>query len=229
MSRKLTLTFLIILVLFLLGMSFYYVKTNVFDKPTFLTVVGEGKAKTDPELAQFTLSLAATGKTSFDAMEAEKNLRQKIITLLTGLYNIEKADLQVSYPRVSVSSSGNTIYYSSVNSINVKFKRLGNFDAAIEKLYQLGNVNVSNIILTTENPRDLEDQAISKAFADGKERAEKMAQSAGKNLGRLVSVTGQQTQAVGTITREASTEKGSEAAPGQIEITRNVTLVYEMR
>lgn len=233
---KLKLAILILTIVILVGATFY-LKTTLFDsQPTLLTVVGEGKVKASPELAQFTITYLATSSLPTDALEEEKNFRQRIITLLTGLYEVGRADLQVSYPRVLTTNTTGKLTYQAGNTIDVKFKKLSSLDAAISKLYQVGNTNISvdNIVFTTSNPRDLEDQAISEAFKDGMIRAEKMARASGKRLGKLVSVAGQQTQAVGTVTTEAGKIGGfadttNPALPGQIEITRNITLVYDLR
>ena len=96
------------------------------------------------------------------------------------------------------------------------------------KLYDIGAIAISSIVFTTNNPRDLEDQAINKALVDAQMRAQKMADASGARLGRLVSMNGQQTQAVGTITRETNKLNDITATTGQIEITRTLTLVYEL-
>lgn len=216
------------------GLIFHFKNSS----PTLLTVIGEGRAKSPPEMAQFTITYIVEGSVPVETLAAEKNLRQKIITLLTGIYGVEQGDLQISYPKIAATTSvTGKVRYQGANTIDVKFKKLASLDEAINKLYQTGDINiaVSNFVFTTTNPRDLEDQAINEAMKDGMIRAEKIARASGKNLGRLVTVAGQQTQAVGTVSTDISKTQGVAASagttsqPGQIELTRNVSLVYELR
>lgn len=212
-----------------------YAKSTYLDSQTVLTVSGEGRAKASPELAQFTVTYATSSAAATDALNGEKNFRQKIITLLSDLYEVNQSDMQISYPSIvpSASSSGGIIY-QAVNAINVNFKKLTSLDEAIGKLYQINNLSISNLIFTTNNARDLEDEAMKEAVKDGEIRAGKLAQAGGKHLGKLLSVTAQQTQAVGTVSTEAGKAQSgfpgvaTAALPGQIQITRNVTLVYQL-
>lgn len=202
----------------------YYYKANIIDvKPALLSVVGEGKVKANPEFAQFTISYVSTGTSSAETLASEKKLRQSIISLLTDSFSVQQSDIQVSYPSLAPVAVSSGIVYQAVNTLNVNFKKLSSLDDAIAQLYLLKNLSVANVILTTNNSRDLEDQAISQAVTDGSTRAQKMAQASGKKLGKLVSVTGQQTQAVGTL----STQAGNSGL-GQFELIRTVSLVYEL-
>ncbi len=219
----------VIILIFLLFLSItvsfgYLFKINNPDtKPALLSVVGEGKVKANPELAQFTISYVSTGTSSAETLASEKKLRQSIIDLLKNSFAVAPNDIQVSYPSLSPVAISSGIAYQAVNTLNINFKKLTSMDEAIAKLYELKNLSVANVILTTNNSRDLEDQAITQAVIDGSTRAQKMAQASGKKLGKLVSVTGQQTQAVGTLTTQAGN-----SGLGQFELTRTVSLVYEL-
>lgn len=208
---------------------------NTGSRPTQLTISGEGKAKAPPELVQFTVSFVAGGTTAEEATNNEKTMRQTIITLLTDQYGVATSDIQASYPRIVpvTGTTNTTVTYQAVNTLDVNFKNLKILDEAVNKFYKLGNLTISNVVFTTANARDLEDQANNLAYSDAKMRAEKMAQAAGKRLGKLVAVSGTQMQAVGTVSSDVSIQKGPQGfitgtVPGQIQIIRNVTLVYEL-
>lgn len=207
-------------------------------KPTLLTVVGEGKSEKAPEVAQFTIAYLVSGQTVSSALDAEKNMRQSIIALLIGNYAVQNADIQVAYPKVVAANTAGGVNYQVVNSLDVSFGKISLFDDAISKLYQLGGkeISISNIIFTTKNPRDLENEALANAFKDAQTSAGKMAAAAGKSLSRLVSIAGSQTQAVGTLTTQANNsgtqvnpQGQTTSTPGVIKIVRNMTLVYELR
>lgn len=223
-SKAVVIVLTILLVLTLLITGIYYLKTNTSDtKPALLSVVGEGKVKANPEFAQLTISFVSTGTSSAETLASEKNLRQSIISLLTDSFSVQQSDIQISYPSLAPVNISTGIAYQAVNTLSVNFKKLSSLDDAIAQLYLLKNLSVTNVILTTNNSRDLEDRAISQAITDGTTRAQKMALASGKKLGKLVSVTGQQTQVVGTL----STQAGNSGL-GQFELTRTVSLVYEL-
>ncbi len=234
-NKAVIIILIVLLILTLLITTGYYIKSNSSDsKPTLLSVVGEGKVKANPELAQFTISYVSTATSSAETLTSEKKLRQSIISLLTDSFAVLPSDIQVSYPNLSPVAISTGIAYQAVNTLNINFNKLSSLDEAIAKLYELKNLSVTNVILTTNNSRDLEDQAITQAVIDGSTRAQKMAQASGKKLGKLVSVSGQQTQAVGTLTTQAgnsprTTTGGTTlTALGPFELTRNVSLVYEL-
>lgn len=226
-------TILVVLALALVVSIFgnIYIATYKNYNPSVITVVGEGKVKTAPQLVQFNISYATTSSTAQNALNLEKIMRQKIINLL-GAYGVSTSDVQVAYPQAGAVQVGNGISYQAANTLIVKMKQVQNIDQLINQLYTLGSLTVNNIVFTTSDPRAFEDQAITQAVQDGMARAQKLAATSGRKLGRLVSITGQQTQAVGTVTRDAGSTTGTNtgtATPGQIEITRDVSLVYELQ
>ena len=204
-----------------------------FDQKPVITVSGEGIAKAAPDLASFTITFASSSPYATEALSSEKTLRQSIVTTLTSLYGVDPVDMQVSFPQLTPArGASGELTYQAVNSLDVKFRMITSIDEAVAVLYKIDNLNVSNLVFTTNNARDLEDQAMKAAVADGKVRADKLAEASGKRLGRMVSLSAGQTQAVGTVATEVSKFDAQNPMagliPGQIQLTRNVTLVYEV-
>lgn len=207
-------------------------------KTTLLTVTGEGNAEKSPEVVKFTVAYSSKDTTSTKALEAEKTTRQNLLTLLTGNFGVTDQDIQVAYPRLipSYDAKGEATY-QTVNTLDITFRQLALFDSVVAKLYELGGKDISlgNIVFTTANPRELENEALASALKDAQASAGKIAAAAGKKLGRLVSMAGNQTQSVGTLTTDAGGSKSQvnpqslTTTPGSIKITRYMTLVYELR
>lgn len=230
--------FVLVIIFLVLGGG-VLVKTMFFSTKPVVTVSGEGVARAVPKLAKFTITYVTTAASSAEALLSEKTFRRRIISLLADQYKINQSDMQVPFPQVTPQVTGaGTITYQVVNTIDVTFSNLPTLEDAISQLYEMntpsaGNLGISNLIYTTENARDLEDQAMQEAIKDGKTRAAKLAAASGKKLGKLLSVTGQQTQAVGAVSTESNISYGimpsaNEAIPGQILLTRNATLVFEL-
>lgn len=231
MDKKIWITiFLVLVIPLFVGGYFLYPK----DAKTLLSVAGEGKAKAVPDLVSFTITYAGNGTSTTSALADENKVKQQIISLLASAYGVNQSDIQVSFPSVGVNaSSSGGLNYQVANTLNVNFRKLASLDEAISKLYETNKLSIANLIFTTNNARDLEDEAIKDAVKDGELRAAKIAQAGNKKLGKLVSITAQQTQAVGSVSVEANMVKTNTTSgtsnPGQIEITRNVSLVYELK
>ncbi len=222
----------ILVILIIAAGVFIYFKPNPpIIQPSLLTVAGQGKIKSIPEIAQFTITYAVTGKTISDTTNAEKEQQQKIITLLNGIYGVDLSNIKVSYPKIVSNSLGGVTFYQTANTLNVEFKKLQNLDEAISKLYDTGkDVAIGNIVFSTTNARDLEDKVLTLAVDDAKIRAQNMAKAAERKLGKLISITGEQMQSIGTVTYDANKDISKNATtPGQIELVRNVTIVYELK
>lgn len=199
---------------------------NIDDnKPALLTVIGEGNVKATPEKAQFSITYTALGKTSEEALSQEKNLREKIISLLAS-YGVSNSEITLYSPNITPLRQTESASYSVISSLSVEFQKLSELENLFAKLYTLGSLNISTTVFTTNNPRELEDRAIKKALYDAQLRAEKMAEAAGAKLGRVVSIAGEQTQNVATLSRKVESDKNN---PGNIEIVRLVRVVYELK
>jgi len=218
-------------VLFLL--TGWLVKRNWLDRPTLITVIGEGKVQVKPELVKFTLAVRNTAPSATLAMADNNRLVRDLVLVLKNA-GVQEEDIRLAYVRVipPQTALGQT-NYQAVNSASVTLRDISQFDNLAMQLYANGATSISNIVFTTENSRDLEKQAVAKAIKEAKQRAQELAKASGKRLGRMVSIATVEAGEAGALSGKANKESGFggaiTASPAQIEITRQASIVFELK
>jgi uncharacterized protein YggE len=216
----------------------YFFKDDIFPRPGMISVTGEGQVEVEPELARITVSWISAGTNAEAAIKNEKTIFN-ILTKVLQDNGVKEPDIQVAHARV-VAPTDNSGQYQAVNALDAKVYGLENLDQLVAGLYQNGAANVTNIVLSTDNQEELEDQAVALAIEDAKIKAQQTAKAAKKRLGRLVSLTSDATGQVNAVTTKKSsiaTEEASgfsrpvetETGVNKIEIVRRVSVVYEIK
>ena len=222
----------------------YLFKDRILPKPGMITVIGEGKVQAQPEIVRFTVSWIASGNSAQEALSNQKTLYNKLIDILKAS-GVKEQDIQVTYPRV-VAPTTSEAGYQAVNALDAKLSNISKFDQLTASLYDNGAVSIANMALSTDNQKELEEQAIAKAIKDAEDKAEKTAQASKKKLGRLVSLTSDATGEVNAVTSQAgrgNQEQSGFSVPaegtdggqalstglGKIEVIRKVSVVYEIK
>lgn len=213
--------------LFVVILIYSVVKVNYVDKPTLITAVGEGKVQVKPQMVTFTLNLFNYGVSAPVAIGDNNRLVKDAVLILKNNGVLEK-DIATSYIRVVPPTPGllGQAQYQAVNTVDVTLRNVSQFDNLFNLLYGAGTQSITNIVFTTVDAKSLEKQAVNLAINDAKARAKEMAQSIGKNLGPMVSVITSEAGGAGAL---SGTTQGSSVSPSQIEITRQASLVFELR
>lgn len=210
----------------------WFVKRRYIDRPTLITVVGEGRVKIDPSMVRFSVSISNQEENANKALADNRRVTKDLISIAKGA-GVSESELIVSYPRVMPPSVAlGQINYQAINAIDMTLKNLSVFDSLVNQLYNTGASSISNIVFTTENSKDLEKQAVTKAVEETESRAREIARSLHKGVGRIVSVSTVEIGEAGALTGELSQSKFTGETrnfPSQIEIIRQVSMVFELR
>jgi hypothetical protein len=217
-------------ILVLLG---WFAKIKFIDQPTLITVIGEGKVNTQPEMVKFTVNLSNTADSALVALTENNRLKSDTISMIKNA-GVNEKDIVVSYVRIIPSATTlNINYYQAINAIDVALSDLSKFDNLVSGLYSIGIRSVSNIVFTTQNSETLEKEAIGRAITNAQLRAKEMAKSVGKKVGRMVSIQATETGEAGALSGLTPSQKEIEgpslASPSQIEIVRQALVVFELR
>jgi len=210
----------------------FLVKVNYLDRPTLITVVGEGKVKVTPTMVKFTITISNLSPSATQAINENNNIVKNLVNILKNNGVLEN-DIDLAYVRIipPQTSLGQTSF-QAVNSANITLKNISKFDSLVFLLYGNGAQSVSNILFTTENSKDLEKEAVAQAINEAKTRAEELAKAAGKSLGRMVSIATVEVGEAGALSGEAGKPDFggvTTSSPSQIEITRQASIVFELR
>ncbi len=209
-----------------------WIKSNYFDKTTLITVVGEGSVNVKPQIVQFTVNLINSSGTASSAV-SDNNILTKNTLLILKSAGVADSDISTSYVRVLPSGTnlGQTAY-QGINTIDVTLKNLSQFDKLFNQLYANGAQSISNIVFTVANSRDLEKQAVAEAIKDAQSRAKEIAKSQGKSVGNMVSIVTGEVGEAGALSGKTAVQGFAgqiSASPSQIEITRQTSIVFELK
>lgn len=229
---KSNLKFISLLLAVLIVFGGLWFKISYLDKPTLITVTGEGSVKVKPTVAKFTVTVANLESSSALALADNVRLTKDLMNLAKTA-GAKDNDIVVSYARVvPVAASGGKTQWQASNAISVTLRNLSTFDNLVASLYATGATSVGNIVFTTENSGELEKQAIEQAVQDANTRAKELAKSLGKRVGRMTSVATGEVGEAGALAGQAQTAKATGeviSSPSQIEITRQASIVFEFR
>ncbi len=221
-----------ILVVVVITLAVWLIKVKAFNNFTLITVVGEGKALTQPQVVKFTVNLSNSSDSALGALNDNNRIKNNVITILKEVGGVWEKDIDVAYPRViPPSATLGTNSYQAVNTINVTLNDITKFDGLVEKLYSSGIYSLTNIVFTTTDSQILEKQAVDNAVQDAKARAKELARLMRKRVGRVVSVQTVEVGEAGALSGKTQSQFEGQfsGSPLQIEIARQASIVFELK
>lgn len=217
--------------------------------PHQITVSGEGDVTAVADIATFTYSVTETAATVQDAQNSAATKSNAALAYLksNGIddKDINTSDYNVS-PQYSYSNSpcfggacspGNPTItgYEVSESITVKVRDTSKAGDILSGLGKTGVTNISGLQFTIDDPEGLQEQARTKAIADAKAQAQKLAADLGVHLGAITSFS-EDTNGGGPIPLFAAKAADSAAAPavspqlptGENKITSDVSITFDI-
>lgn len=196
--------------------------------PDTLTVNGLGTVKAVPDEAQMSFGVETRRPTAQAAVAANADAMRKVINALRQAGAREIATQWVSvYPYMS---DGTTIEgYSASNSVSAVSDvddAAGLIDAAAEA----GANQVSGPGLSSSNAEELYRQALAKAVADARLRADVLAKASGRSLGQITAIVEGGAATPLPYAERAALDAGSTPiVPGQQETSASITVTFSLR
>jgi uncharacterized protein YggE len=211
-----------------------------------ISVSGEGKVMSTPDLATVDIGVLTQSNTASDA-ESQNNTKVNQVITFIKAQGVAAADISTSQfnlsPQYDYTKGTPTITGYQVNqSVTVKIHGVDKDTSVLNKVIDGSVTNganqVNNVSLSVENPDALQQQAQEQAIANAKTKAQALAKAAGLTLGKVVSVSESGSPVVpGPIPYALDAAMGSAAptsvAPniqtGSQEIDETMTVVYEVK
>lgn len=212
----------------------WLVKIFWLDRPTLITVVGEGRVRTEPQLVKFTANLINQAVTVTQVVAENSTLTKEAVSFLKS-QGVGEEDIVVAYTRVIPPSPVlGTTYYQALNVVGVTLRDLKKLDSLVGGLYVLGVQSITDILFTVDDSRNLEKEAVEKAIEDASVRVKEIAKANKKLVGRMVSIQTVEVGEAGALSRKTSSQEGAltgqlSTSPSQIEIVRQASIVFELR
>jgi uncharacterized protein YggE len=207
-----------------------------------VVVTASGTTTVAPDQARLYLAVVTTEKDLSRAQSENSRTTQKVMDAVRAL-GIDNSHIQTSgfniYPQYdySTKSSGILMGYQVRNEITVIIKDISRVGLVLDGAVAAGANNVNHIAFEKANLDAAENEALLKAIARGREKAQVIAAAAQMNLGGLVSITeGYNASIYPNIANIAmDSVKGLGGAgqvpinPGELKITASVTMVYQLK
>ena len=201
-----------------------------------VTASGAGTAQAAPDTAEMSFgvtTMSSNAKTALD--EASKSAEQ--IASAVKKQGIADEDIQTQdvsvYPQ-TVDQDGKQVItgYQASLSVRVKVRDIAKLGEIISAANAAGANSISGPTFTIDDPAPARAEAIDEAVADARKSAEAMAEAAGKSVGDVLSMSSSDAGAVPmaySMADAAGSAKSVPIEPGQLDITANVVVVFELK
>ncbi len=193
-----------------------------------LTVSGVGIVKAVPDEAQMSFGVETRRPTAQAAVAANADSMRKVINALRQAGAREIATQWVSvYP--FARNDGTIEGYSASNSVSA-VSDVEDAGSLIDAAAGAGANQVSGPGMSSSNAEALYRQALAKAVADARARAEVLAKAAGRALGEVTAIVEGGAQPVPVYRAAAESAAASTPiVPGQQETTATISVTFTLR
>ena len=193
-----------------------------------VTVTGIGSVKAVPDEAQMSFGVETRRPTAQAAVAANADAMRKVINALRQAGAREIATQWVSvYP--FTRDDGTVEGYSASNSVSA-VSDVEDAPGLIDAAAEAGANQISGPGLSSSNAEALYRQALAKAVADARLRAEVLAKAAGRSLGEVTTIVEGGAQP-GPLYREAALDSAASTpiVPGQQETSASISVTFSLR
>jgi len=206
--------------------------------PGRITVSGEGRVEAAPDMATITMGMTAEADTAKEAMDQVSASLAALMAVLEGA-GIEARDIQTSGLALNPLwgsdslNSGNTRIksFAASNNVTVRVRDLDRLGPVLDQALTSGANTFHGLIFGLKDPQPGLDAARAEAVADAIRKAQIMADAAGVELGRIVSIS----EGGGVMPPEpmfrmdaVMSAAAMPVAGGEVSVAAQVTIVWEL-
>lgn len=210
-----------------------YIGADIAYKNT-ISVTGEGKVYTKPDIAIVSLSVVTQGN-NIKSVQDENTEKMNDVADFLKDFGVEEKDIKTIvyriYPRYNYENRKipEIIGYEITQTLEIKIKQMDKIGEILDNAVDVGINQVSSLRFGNEDDEELKAEARKLAIEDAKEKAKELALDLGV---KLIKITGFNEGTVYdyAIYRELGIGGGGvpEIQTGENEISVNITLIYEI-
>ena len=217
-------------------------KLNFNNQQEGIWVSGEGRVVAVPDVAILRLGIEAQEVTVAEAQEQAREAMDRVMKALENEGVAEK-DIQTQYFNINRVTRWDSqeekeviIGYRVTNVVTAKVRDVAKAGDVIDAVAIAGGdyTRIDSIGFTVDDPSEYQKEAREQAVADAEAKAKQLAEAAGVKLGRPLYIT-ESSYIPGPIYRQDMIAKAEGApavetpiSPGEMEITLNVQISYEI-
>jgi len=236
------LTVLIAAIILLVQFTMVIPKMKVKSQPVavgeeatnVISVGGMGKVFVEPELVNISIGVESRAETAKEASSQNKKDMNQVMSSLKEM-GIKDEDIQTTdysifpdYQYIEEERREKLVGYIARNMVQVKFEDIDKIGDILDAATGAGANAIRGIKFTVEDPSQYKDEARELAVADAKSKAEKLAKSANVRLGDLLSIREEYKSEEYMYEERTGDMGGAPISPGQLMITVNVQMQYEI-
>jgi hypothetical protein len=205
---------------------------------TALTVSAEAQASERPDIATLTAGVVTDAPTA-EAALAENARRMNAVIAAIKRSGVADRDIQTS----QLSIQPQMVYaenvpprvsgYQATNTVTVKVRNMANVGKTVDALVNVGGNQLNGVAFGLDNPDAALDRARADALKKARARAEVYAQAVGMRVSKIISI--QEGGAVAPprpmpmMMARAAMAEATPVAAGEVELTANVTVTFELK
>jgi uncharacterized protein len=202
-----------------------------------VTASGLGTTQAAPDTAEMSFGVTTTSSNAQTALDDASKVAEQITAAVkkqgVAAEDIQTRDVSV-YPQTTDQNGKQVITgYQASLSVQVKVRDIAKLGEIISAANAAGANNISGPSFTIDDSAPARAKAIDEAVADARKTAEAMAQAAGKSVGDVISMSSSDVGSFPMAMSAASDMAGGAAKvpiePGQLDITANVVVVFELK
>jgi uncharacterized protein YggE len=210
-----------------------------------ITVTGDGEMKAAPDVAYLNLAVETRAATAKEAQAANAKQFEALKKVLFTTYKMDQKDVQTTgfyvQPQYRYNEKDGTnkiTGYVATHSVQITTRDLANIGKLFDDLSAAGANRIDGVQFDTEKKEQYEAQALEKAVANAKVKAEALAKAAGRQLKGVISIAQNGTNAQPLIYDKMQVMNESAASAdraatsvqtGQITVSAGITVVFEMQ
>jgi uncharacterized protein YggE len=204
-----------------------------------ISVTGTGLVKAEPDLATISVGVTKQAREASGAARQAASAMDAVITALLGL-GIAETDIQTTTislePRYDWDKDPAPIVaWAAANSVSVNVRDIDTVGDVVDAAIAAGANTVGDVAFSVEDTAEAEAIARSAAVADARAIADQLASDAGVSIIGVVRIVEGSSAAPrpidmagGDFYAEAARAQATPVMPGQVELSVNVSIDYEI-
>ena len=194
---------------------------------------GTGTVEVAPDMATLSIGVTTQGDTAANALTANTVAMEAVMARLTAS-GIEARDMQTSNLYLSPNWTGYDTATPTIsgfvasNSLTVQVRALDTLGAVLDASVADGANTLNGLTFGLANPGPVLEEARKEAVADARARAVVLATAAGMTLGRIVQISEANGAFVAYDGYQADMAAPVPVAGGELGLSANVTIQYEI-
>ncbi|OMF98223.1 SIMPL domain-containing protein [Paenibacillus sp. FSL R7-0337] len=206
-----------------------------------VNVVGKGELSIKPDIAYLSIGVTTTAETAQEAQKGTAAKVSKLTALFKTTWGIADKDIQSTQfyvqPNYTYSEKdGQKVKgYNAQHTLEVAYRDLTKVGQLLDAASATGANNIGNVRFAIEDPSAFEAQVIEKAMQNADVKAAAIAKAAKRGVGQVVTVVQSDDGNNPVVYAEAAQKMamdsaaGSSVEPGQVKVTTQLNVTYELK